>query len=351
MAQKPKLGASRIEVADSVEAVYELVNEQRWGDGLPVIPPTEERVMRMLGGLNRGPDAVIGVMPPANNDISIEKVAVNAVMAGCLPEHMPILVAVVEAMIEPEFNLHGIQTTTSPVAPLVIINGPIRKKANINCGRGCLGPGWRANATIGRAIRFILMNIGGASIGDVDKATFGSPAKYSFILGEDEEGSPWEPLHVERGFDKDTSTVTVIGINSMIFSMTLVRPGYSEATTYLMLAASSMALPGHLPVQEAIGWQMVVFTSGHAQKLVEAGFTKKGCKEFMWNHGRFPRSELAGAHAAMKEPNTIDGMVLCCKEPDDILIIVAGAPEPYHVLNMPGWGNTIPITKVIRETV
>ena len=132
MAQK--LSSSRIEVADSVEAVYELATEQRWGDGLPVIPPTEERVIRMLEGLDRDPDDVIGSMPPSNNDVTVEKVAINAVMAGCLPEHMPILIAAVEAMIEPDFNLHGIQATTSPVAPLVIINGPIRKKVNIYCG-------------------------------------------------------------------------------------------------------------------------------------------------------------------------------------------------------------------------
>ncbi|MDP6180275.1 MAG: UGSC family (seleno)protein, partial [Desulfatiglandales bacterium] len=190
MIQKPKLSASRIEVSDSVEDFYELVLENRWGDGLPVIPPTEERVMKMFAGLDRKPSDVTGGMPPSNNDVTIEKIAVNAVMAGCLPEYMPILIAAVEAMIEPSFNLHGIQATTSPVAPLVIVNGPIRGKVNLNCGRGCFGPGWRANATIGRAIRFLLINIGGALSGDVDMATYGSPAKYTFCIGEDEENSP-----------------------------------------------------------------------------------------------------------------------------------------------------------------
>ncbi|MBM3210703.1 hypothetical protein FJZ33_00670 [Candidatus Poribacteria bacterium] len=344
-----KLSGSKIEVADSLEAVYDLVTERRWGDGLPVIPPTEERVMKMFEGLDKDPDDVIGIMPPANNDVTVEKVAINAVMAGCLPEYMPILIAAIEAMVEPDFNLHAVQATTSPVAPLLIINGPIRKKVNLNCGRGCFGPGWRANATIGRAIRLILINIGGALIGDISKSTFGSPARYSFCIGEDEENSPWDPLHVERGYEKGVSTVTAVAVNSFINSMTQVRPGFSESNTYLMLAATSLALPGSVTVQDVRGPQVVVFTSGQANVLNKAGFAKKGCKEFLWNHARFPEEKLYGAHACMKDPKVVNGMVLCCPEPNDILIVVAGAPETYHVLALPGWSNMGAITKVIRE--
>ena len=208
---KKELKSKIVELPDSLEEVYEYVCSQKWGDGLPIIPPTEERVWKFIDYIDREPDEILGEMPPVDGIVTIEKIAINAVMAGCLPEYMPVLIAAVEAMLEPEFNLQAIQATTNPAAPLAIINGPIRHQFNINCGRGCLGPGWRANATIGRAIRLILINIGGGLPGVTDKATHGMPGKYCFCFGEDEEGNPWEPLHVERGFDKETSTVTIAG--------------------------------------------------------------------------------------------------------------------------------------------
>jgi hypothetical protein len=182
-----------------------------WSDGLPIIPPTPDRVQHMLEGTRRGPQSLIGRIPPRWGDATVEKVAVNAVMAGCLPAYMPVLTTAIEAMLAPEFNLYGIQATTHPVAPLLILNGPLARQLDVNNSYNVYGPGWRANATIGRAIRLLLLNVGGGIPGKGDRSTQGSPAKFAFCIAENETRNPWLPLHVERGFDAGTSTVTVWG--------------------------------------------------------------------------------------------------------------------------------------------
>ncbi|MEK7874017.1 MAG: hypothetical protein AAB502_09215, partial [Chloroflexota bacterium] len=174
------LRSTPITIDESLEAINDAFYEKGWTDGLPVVPPTAERIQRMLDYVRRGPSEVVAHLPPTDGEATIEKIAVNAVMAGCRPDYMPVLIAAVEAITEPRFNLNAIQATTNPVAPLTIINGPIRKELNVNCGSNALGQGWRANATIGRAIRLILVNVGGGLPGTVDKATLGMPGKYSF---------------------------------------------------------------------------------------------------------------------------------------------------------------------------
>ena len=191
------------------EAANEALYQAGMTDGLPVIPPTPERVARMLEGARREPGQSLGVMGPGYGKATIEKIAVNAVMAGCRPEYMPVLVAAVEAMLDYEFNLYGINATTHPVTPMLVLNGPVAGRLKVNSGYNCMGPGWRANATIGRAIRLILVNIAGGTPGNGDRATHGTPAKFSFCLAENELASPWAPLHVRRGFSPGQSTVTV----------------------------------------------------------------------------------------------------------------------------------------------
>src|SRR3546814_279807 len=178
-------------------------------DGLPVVPPTPERVARMLAGARRDPAQVLGVMGPGYGQATVEKIAVNAVMAGCQPDYLHVLIAACEAMLDYEFNLYGINATTHPVTPMLVINGPAAERLRVNSGYNCMGQGWRANATIGRAIRLILINIAGGTPGKGDRATHGTPAKFSFCLAENEMASPWEPLHVRRGFAPRQSTVTV----------------------------------------------------------------------------------------------------------------------------------------------
>ena len=188
-----------LEVPDDLDEFNAYALEQQWSDGLPLIPPTEQRVARMLAGYDDAYDAVVAQLPVENADCTVEKIAINAVMAGCNPTYMPVLIAVVQAVADPAFNLTGIQGTTNPVSPLIIVNGPIRHQLGINFTYGCFGPGWQANATIGRALRLLLINVGGGIPGVRDMAVMGQPGKYTMCVGENEEDSPWEPLHVTRG--------------------------------------------------------------------------------------------------------------------------------------------------------
>ena len=180
---------------DEQEAMY----ERGWSDGLPLVPPTEERVLRMLDGTARDPQEVIGLIPPALQPATVEKIAVNAVMAGCKPEYLPVVLAAVEAVLDEGFAMHGVLATTMFVGPVVVVNGPIRRRIGMNAKGNALGQGNRANGAIGRALQLVIRNVGGGRPQEVDRATLGNPGKYTYCFAEDEEGSCWEPLSVERG--------------------------------------------------------------------------------------------------------------------------------------------------------
>src|SRR6202795_2048690 len=183
-------------------------------DGLPVVPPTRERVDRMLGGTSRAREALVAEVPPNYGRATLEKLAVNAVMAGCRPEYFPVVLAALEAALDDNVRLYGIRTATNTSSPLIIVNGPIVKTLKLNARGNVFGQGNRANATIGRALQLILRNIGGDMPGETDMATHGHAGKLTFCIAENEDESPWDPLHVERGFMRSESTVTVIGGSS-----------------------------------------------------------------------------------------------------------------------------------------
>src|SRR5713226_5876282 len=185
--------------------------DQGWTDGLPIVPPTEDDVREFLRFTDRAPREVVAVLPPRQGEATVERVAINAIMAGCRPEYLPVVIAAVEALADPAFNLDSIQATTHPVAPLLIVNGPIARETGINAGYNAFGQGFRANVTIGRAIRLLLMNVGGGLPGTGDRATQGSPAKIAYCVAENEAESPWEPLHVEAGLPADVSIVSAFG--------------------------------------------------------------------------------------------------------------------------------------------
>src|SRR5919197_447686 len=178
-------------------------------DGLPVVPPTRERVGGMLAGTRRRPDELIGEMAPNYGRLTVEKAAINAVMAGCRPEYLPVVIAAVECACDPAFNLHGMSASTHFAATLIVVNGTIRPRIGLNSAFGVFGPGYRANATIGRALRLLMINIGGARPGDISMSTFGHPGRYTYCIAEHEEASPWVPYHVERGFPPEASVVTL----------------------------------------------------------------------------------------------------------------------------------------------
>jgi hypothetical protein len=325
-----------LDIPDDVELAYEKLCDEGMTDGLPVIPPTEERVARMIAGCPHAVDHIVAELPPRGGLATIEKIAANAVMAGCHPDYFPVIVTAVEAMAEPQFNLIGIQTTTNPVGPLVLLNGPIRQQIGINCGAGALGPGWRANATIGRALRLILINIGGAIPGEIDKAILGMPGKYSLCLGELEESSPWEPFHVEKGYDLTQSTVTLIssqGTQSCAAS-------YLEPEHIFAMLADTMRIYGANSYTKGSGNPVVIFPPAHARILADAGWTKQRIRETLFERTMFVAADIPPRLLDTSHRQQIrNGMLCICRQPEDIVIIVAGGAELNHIGFLASFGN------------
>ena len=340
------MGSSDFEIEDSPEAVFQFMLDHGWSDGLPVIPPTAHRVRAMLDYAQRDASELVGYINPDAGSATLEKIAVNAVMAGCLPEYMPVLVAAVQAIIEPGFNIHGLQTTTNPVAPLLIINGPVREQIGLNSGRGTLGPGNRANATIGRAVRLLLLNIGGAKPWSTDMSVHGSPAKYISCMAENEEDSVWEPLHVERGFSSEQSAVTVVGAQGMSNCLTF----YKEPASFLNMISSSMADISDNNYLLAAGNPLVVLTPGHAQIFADAGYTKQMVKEALFELCKVPLDRFPKETSVItyEDGFAMDGDRVCpCQSADDIIIAVSGGPESYHALYCGNFGDTSAVTKTV----
>ena len=342
-----KLTSEVVESADALEAVNDLIMERGWGDGLPVIPPTEDRVRRMVDASGREPKDLVGFLDPEGGAATVEKVAINAVMAGCHPDYMPVVVAAIEAIADEAFLLHGVQTTTNPVAPLLIVNGPIRERLGINSGKGTLGPGWRANATIGRAVRLVMLNIGGARPIEVDQASHGMPGKFTMCLGENEEESVWAPLHVDRGFAAGVSTVTAVGIQGTTNNLT----AFKKPENVLNMIADSMSYWGSNNVLLAGGTPVVLLTPGHAKMMHDAGWSKEQVRDYLFEHSKIHRSRLPSDELTNLnlEPTFIwDSDYLCtARKAEDLLIVVTGGPEPYHAVFCPSFGDTWAVTKAI----
>lgn len=333
------LTSTRELMADDAQEVFNYYYGKGYTDGLPIIPPTEQRVQEMIAASGRSAQQVIAHIPPANGAATVEKIAVNALMAGCRPEYMDLVITAVEAMTAPEFKLEHVQTTTNPITPCIILNGPVRKQLGVNCTSGVMGPGWRANATIGRAIRLILLNIGGAVPGDVDKSTQGFVGKYTLCIGENEEESPWPPLHVERGFAQSDSTVTLIGANASI-NLHDSSPGWKDALHSLTLGLKVATANNYThPLAEPL----IVLNPSHARLLSDAGFTKDKLKEYFFQNARIPLDWLTpwrqharlGAVEGAKEYLHVGGFVPICWNPGKLIIVVAGGPQGGHSCYLP----------------
>jgi len=267
-------GARRHAVADDVDPI-EFLYEQGWTDGLPVVPPTPERVAAMLRGTRRDPEEIVAVVPPNLAAATVEKIAINAVLAGCRPDYLPVVLAAVEAACDDAFNLHGVLATTYFVGPVVIVNGPIRKRLGLNDAVNALGQGHRANATIGRALQLVVRNVGGGRPGGVDRATLGQPGKYTSCFAEREERSPWDPFHVARGFAPGESTVTVYAGGAPTgFIDQIARDSRALATTY-GLALAAMGHPKHPLAGETV----VVVPPEHADVFARDGWSKTQVRE------------------------------------------------------------------------
>jgi hypothetical protein len=336
---------SVIKAPDSWEAINRLLYQRGWTDGLPVVPPTPDRFERMLDG--RDPNRAIGAVEPRLGVATVGNVAANAVMAGCEPAHLPVVLAATRAMIAPQFALKALQATTHPCTVMLLVNGPIVEALDINAGTNAFGQGVLANAVIGRAVRLVLTNVGGGAPGILDRATQGSPAKYAFCFGENEAESPWEPLHVERGFAAADSTVTVCGVEGPHN----VNEHYGHtAEDVLLTVAGVMATPGSNNSYLA-GENLVVFGPEHASLVAREGLSKADVKRFLLERAIIPSHHIGpGQRKTYAErlperligPNGTDG-VRIASTTDDIMVAVAGGAGRHSAV-MPSFGSTRSVT-------
>jgi len=312
------------------EDVFAEFVKRDWCDGLPIVPPTPERVRAMVAAGREDKARVLGLMPPLWREASVEKLAVNAVMAGCEPACFPVILAAVTAMLEPAFNLYGVQATTHPVAPLVIVSGPAARAVGMHAGAGLFGPGFRANATIGRAIRLILMNVGGGWPGRHDMATQGSPAKFSYAIAEREDVTPWPPLSVRLGFEPGQSVVTVFAGEGPHN----VNDHVSTTAAGILNNVSDVAAT----LGSNVGWYMahsqllVVLGPEHAQTIAADGFSAADVQRFVFEHARLPlgRLKLGGMWGMhdwplwMQEVTDDQALLPMVPGPEDVYVMVAG---------------------------
>ena len=341
--------ARRIEVApleDEIEACF----ERDWSDGLPVVPPTPTRVYRMLLGTSRSPDEVIGVIPPGLAPCTVEKVAINAVMAGCKPEYLPVVLAAVEAALIDEFCMHGLLCTTMFAGPMVVVNGPIAAKIGMNARENALGQGNRANATIGRALQLVIRNVGGGKPGGIDRACLGNPGKYTFCFAEDEAGSNWESLGVERGFAPDASTVTLFagdGVQAVADQKS--RTPDSLARTF----AACLRVVDH-PKMVMAGDAFLIVSPEHERVFHSAGWSKDRLKEALDELLLIPGAELVMGAGGIAEgiPAKLADQTLPKFRPGGLNIVRAGGGAGMFSAVIGGWAATgeigsIPVTKEI----
>ncbi len=346
----------RVEVPDSFEAIQDYYEEQGWTDGLPVVPATESSVRAMLGPFGEDPAQSLGVIQPRNVRATLEKIAVNAVMAGCRPEHFPVVVAAVRAIMQPAFNLAGCQATTGGAAPVLIVNGPIADQLGINGDSGCFGPGYRANAVIGRALRLVVRNIAGLVPGEMDKATLGLPGRFTFCFSENEARSPWEPRHVELGYATDESMVTITAIRAMY---PIMETTVSDSMAVLATLVEGIKTAGFANYyQIGTGAQMTLIVSPeHANEMHQAGLSKADVRRYVYENARMPVDRLRGiAHWGNKNwpawvdesnPNTLVPVV---PHPDDVEVFVAGG-DGRHSAWLAGWGVTRVVTQQITNSL
>ena len=342
--------AASITVPYDLAAFNEECEQRGWSDGLPLVPPTVARVDAMLAATKRDRNEIVAHIAPGFGAATVERAAINAVMAGCRPEYLPVLLAAVEAVADATFNLQGIQATTNSAAPWIIVNGPLAATLGINSGLNCLGQGHRANATLGRALRLVLQNIGGALPGQMDRATHGQPGKYTFCCAENEAATPWTPLHVERGFGTDDNVVTVVGAAG-----TLNLNSHSkDAADLLRAIALSLVYPTSNDYHFA-GAPWVILSPEHAEVLKSGGLSKDDVKRGIWEQskmeaGRFARKDYDRAkHTREKELGgfSADTLVPIAPTPEEIGIVVAGGAGTHSVY-VPTFGQTRAVSRKVK---
>ncbi len=339
----------RVEFAE-LEDPFEAMYDRGWSDGLPLVPPTPERVERMLAGTSRAPNDIVAIIPPNLVEASVEKVAINAVMAGCAPEYLPVVLAGVEAVCNDDFNMHGVLATTMGVGPILIVNGPIRHDLQMNSGMNVFGPGNRANMTIGRAVALCVRNIGGGRPGEIDRSTHGQPGKFGLCFPEDEEGSPWASLAQERGFDAETNTVTAFCGEAP----RIVFDQMSRTPESLTASIASVMLGNVHP--RITGMDTVLaLCPEHMARFTDAGWTKEQFETELRSHLDIEVDDILRGVDNIGEgipPGLgFEGAQLPKFREGGILIVHAGGPAGLFSSVIGGWVSgpmgSVPVTKEI----
>lgn len=333
--------------------VNEALYETGWSDGLPIVPPSRWRVADFVAASGRAAGDLIAMIPPMGGKATVEKLAANAVMAGCKPEYMPVIIAAVEALLDPAVNVGGMICSMHSAIPLLIVNGPIRGALGINSGFNVFGQGHRANATIGRAINLILVNLGGAKPGEADRSTFGQPGNFAFCIAENEENSPFDPLHVDRGFARNDSTVTVIGAEPPHIN----NNATAETPQDVLLTTVSMMKNLGSMNSYLQGESVVCLSPEHADIIARHGWKKTDVQQFLFEHARNPVRELKrggpyGSDVGKYQtwPRWINrsddnAMVPVARQPSGFMVLVAGGPGKQTAY-LPTWATRSATRKI-----
>jgi hypothetical protein len=343
------LRSRRIEIAD-LEDEFELMFQRGWTDGLPVVPPTEERVLRMLTGTQRAPDEIVATVPPDLVDATVEKVAIAAVMAGCLPEYLPWVLTAVEAACTDEFNMHGLLATTMPVGPVIVCSGPGTRRIGMNAGINALGQGNRANSTIGRALQLVVRNVGGGRPGEVDRATHGSPSKLSFCFAEDDVTSPIGTLAASRGVPDGVDALTVFpgeGPRCVIDQLSRLPESLAGS-----LAANLRTV--HHPKLPFVFDAILVLGPEHARVFADAGWDRERIVAELHARLQLPGREIVRGAGGIAEgvPESFADSTLPKFKPDGLLLAFAGGRAGLFSAIIGGWANgtvgSTPVTRQVR---
>jgi len=339
-----QLKSRHFEAAD-MAAAMELCHEKGWSDGLPVVPPTAELVGAMLEACALDPDQEVAFIENRQVSVTAEKIAINAVLAGCKPAYMPVIVATVEALADPLYGYHGPGTSTGGAAVLMIVNGPIARELGINNDHNLFGPGWRANATIGRAVRLVMRNTIGTMPGTLDQSSLGHPGKYTYCIAENETDSPWPPLHTSRGFKAEQNAVTImaaLGVHQYSNGMSAAPEGVlTTACAQMRVSAGTARQPCYT----------MVFAGEHQAIMKKAGYSREDVKRFVFEHSKSSIADLKRMNlkdGAVK-PEDEKAMLDLVETPDALLIVAAGGKAGVQSCYIPGWGGKAGSQSVTRE--
>jgi hypothetical protein len=344
------LKSRRIEIGGN-EDEQEAMFARGWSDGLPLVAPTEERALRMLDGTARDPQEVVGLVPPALAGATVEKIAINAVMAGCKPEYLPVVLAAVEAVLDESFAMHGVLATTMFVGPVIVVNGPVRRRIGMNAKGNALGQGNRANSAIGRALQLVIRNIGEGRPQEIDRATLGNPGKLGYCFAEDEEGSSWEPLSVERGLKPGQSAVTVFagyGLQGIVDQKSRDPASLAKSFAGSLKALSNIK---HAPSCDAV----LVVCPEHHRTFKNAGWTKSRLYEELYRLCEIPGDELVAGAKGIAEggPPSLAGKPINKFRPGGLMIVRAGGDAGMFSGIIGGWSaggprGSLPVTREVK---